>query len=239
MQRFHLPSIDFKSDSFEITENRIVYQTGKVLRMWKDDFFHIFDEEKEYLVQIEDINKRKILVKKVQEIKNDTEPHVKVALYQAIPKKPALFEMVVQKATELGVSEIYPLITERTENRRMSKFDRLQLIAMEATEQCGRIKIPSIHHPVNYDEVVGKLSNAYIAYEYEEKECLGAYSDKLRKASEVQVLIGPEGGLSEQEISLAKESPAVHSFTLGPRILRTETAAIATLALIFCATRSA
>lgn len=238
MQRFHLPSIDFQSDSFEITENRIVYQAGKVLRMWKDDLFHIFDGEKEYVVQIEDINKRMIRVKKIQEVKNDAEPHIEISLYQSIPKKPALFEMVVQKATELGVSDIYPLITDRTENRRMSKFDRLKLIAMEATEQCGRIRIPTIHHPVNYEEVVEKMTNGYIAYEYEERQCLGAYADKLKGASEAQVIIGPEGGLSEREVSMAKESPNIHSFTLGPRILRTETAAIATLALIFCASRS-
>ncbi len=237
MHRFYLPSIKFKDDTLEVSDNRITYQAGKVLRMWKDDFFHIFDGENEYLVQIEDINKRRILVKKIQTVKNEAEPTTKVQLYQAIPKKPALFEMIIQKATELGASEIFPLITERTEKRRLSKFDRLQLIVLEATEQCGRLKIPIIHHPVNYEEIIGKLDNGYIAYEYEDKKCLSAYHADLQYATDIQVIVGPEGGLSEQEVSMAKESK-IHSFTLGPRILRTETAAIATLALIFCATQS-
>jgi len=237
VHRFYLPSIKFKKDILEVSDNRITYQAGKVLRMWQDDFFHVFNEKKEFLVQIVHINKRKILAKKIQEVKNYAEPVIKVSLYQAIPKKTALFEMIVQKATELGVTDIYPLITERTEKRRMSKFERLHLIALEATEQCGRMRIPTIHHPVNYEEIIEKLENGYIAYEYEEKKCLESYKENLQDTTNIQIVVGPEGGLSEQEISMAKESK-MHSFTLGPRILRTETAAIATLALIFCASRS-
>lgn len=199
--------------------------------MWKDDFFHVFDGKKEWQVQIEVINKRHILVKNVEEIKNMAEPKVKVSLYQAIPKKPALFELVVQKATEIGVSEIFPLVTERTEKRRMSKFGSLQLIAMEATEQCGRMSIPIIRHPVNYDEIVGKLSNGYIAYEYEGSKHISDYEEEMKGAKEIQIIIGPEGGLSESELALAKES-SVKPFTFGPRILRTETAAVAALSLI-------
>ncbi|MBU1015541.1 16S rRNA (uracil(1498)-N(3))-methyltransferase [Patescibacteria group bacterium] len=231
MHRFYLPSLDFKRDYLEIFDHRIVHQAGKVLRMWTDDFFRLFDGKNEYQVQIAEINKRRILVKKVQELKNKAEPKIKVSLYQAIPKKPALFELVVQKATEIGVSEIFPLVTERTENRRMSKFQRLHLIAMEATEQCGRMKIPVIRHPVNYDEIVGKLRNGFIAYEYEGTRYLADYEKDMKGASEIQIIIGPEGGLSESELALAKES-SVKPFSLGPRILRTETAAIAALSLM-------
>ena len=231
MHRFYLPSLDFKGDRLGIAEHRIIHQAGKVLRMWKDDFFHVFDGEKEWLVQIEDINKRHLTVKKIKEIENRSEPKQKVSLYQAIPKKTGLFELIVQKATEIGVSEIFPLVTERTENRRMSKFDRLKTITMEATEQCGRMKIPEIRHPVNYDEIITKLSNGYIAYEYEGTRYIRDYEKELAKAKEVQIIIGPEGGLSETELELAKEA-GIRPFTFGPRILRTETAAIAALSLI-------
>lgn len=231
MHRFYLPSLVFKGDYLEITDHRIVHQAGKVLRMWNDDFFQIFDGKKEWLVQIAAINKHHISVKKVEEVSNKAEPKVKVSLYQAIPKKPALFEMVVQKATEIGVSEIFPLITKRTEKRRMTKFQRLELIAMEATEQCGRMNIPVIRHPVNYDEIVGKLSNGFIAYEYEGSKHISDYEEEMKSAKEIQIIIGPEGGLSESELELAKES-SVKPFTLGSRILRTETAAIASLSLI-------
>lgn len=231
MHRFYLPSLDFNRDYLQIFDHRIVHQTSKVLRMRTDDFFRLFDGEREFHVQVAEINRRRLLVKKVQEVENKAESELKVSLYQAIPKKPALFELVVQKATEIGVSEIFPLVTQRTEKRRMSKFERLQLIALEATEQCGRLKIPEIRHPVNFDEVVGNLDNSFIAYEYEGTRYLSDYKKNLRAASTVQVIIGPEGGLTEGELELAKAS-SVKPFTFGPRILRTETAAIAALSLI-------
>jgi 16S rRNA (uracil1498-N3)-methyltransferase len=231
MHRFHLPSLDFKQDRLTITEHRLVFQMGKVLRMVKRDFFHVFDGQKEWLMQIEELDKRKILAKKIEEVKNKAEPKLRVSLYQAIPKKPALFELVVQKATEIGVTDIFPLITERTEGRRMSRFERLHAIAMEATEQCGRLQIPVIHHPVNYSEVLKKLSHGYIAYEYEGSKFLWDYEKDLKGLKELQILIGPEGGLSEVEIKLAKQCN-VKPFTFGPRILRTETAAISALSLI-------
>ncbi|MBU0727053.1 RsmE family RNA methyltransferase [Patescibacteria group bacterium] len=168
MHRFYIPSPESKSGVIKITDHRIVHQVGKVLRMWKEDKFHIFDENgEELLVEILEIDKRKIVANVVEPVKHDVEPKIEVSLYQAIPKKPALFELIVQKATEIGVSKIFPLITERTEKRRLTKFERLFFIAMEAAEQSGRTQIPTIHHPVNYEEIIEKLSNAYIAYEYE------------------------------------------------------------------------
>ena len=148
-----------------------------------------------------------------------------------LPKKPALFELVIQKATEIGVHEIFPLITERTENRRLSKFERLKLIAIEAAEQCGRLHIPTIRHPVNYEEILPEFSNGFIAYEYEGSTFISDYAETLSSSDEVQLVIGPEGGLSESEIQLAK-THSIKPFTLGKRILRTETAAISSLSLM-------
>jgi len=219
MHRFYLESPSIKNNLLTITDNRIVYQASKVLRMWKEDRFQVFDEKgNESVAEIIDINNRKILANVIESVENKTEPEIKVSLYQAIPKKPALFELVVQKATEIGVSHIYPLITERTEKRRLGKFERMLAIAMEATEQSGRLRIPTIHHPVNYDDIIKKLSNAYIAYEYEDKKFLSDYNF----SKDVQILIGPEGGFSEKEIERAQKAGA-HPFTFGPRILRTNT----------------
>lgn len=214
-----------------ITDKRIVHQTSRVLRMWQDDEFRIFDEKgNEHLVKIIEINQRKILARVIGPIENKAEPSINVTLYQAIPKKPALFELIIQKATEIGVTEIFPLITERTEKRRLGKFDRMLSIIMEATEQCGRTKVPELRHPINFEEVIGNIKNAYIGYEYEGKKFLSDYKD-LHKEKDVQIIIGPEGGFSQQEIELAEKSDA-KSFTLGPRILRTETAAISALSLV-------
>ncbi|MBU0577453.1 16S rRNA (uracil(1498)-N(3))-methyltransferase [Patescibacteria group bacterium] len=232
MHRFYLPSLEIKDKMLIISDKRIVHQTGKVLRMWKEDRFQVFDDNgDEFVVEIESINKFRIIAEIVETVKSDTEPSVEVSLYQAVPKKPALFELVVQKATELGVARIFPLITERTEKRRITKFERLFSIAMEATEQSGRTKIPVIQHPVTFEDVIGGLSNPYIGYEYEGKKYLLNYGDSLYKGNELQIIIGPEGGLSQHEIDLAKEAK-VKPFTLGPRILRTETAAISALSLV-------
>ena len=87
-----------------------------------------------------------------------------------------------------------------------------------------------LRHPINFEEVIGNVKNAYIGYEYEEKKFLSDYKD-LHKQKNLQIIIGPEGGFSQQEIELAEKSNA-KPFTLGPRILRTETSAIASLSLV-------
>lgn len=232
MQRFHLSLLNIKDNLITITDPRITHQTNKVLRMKPDDFFHVFNETKgEFLLQIESIEKKKLVAKQIKQIENRTEPKLKVSLYQAIPKKPATLELIVQKATELGVSEVYPMITERTQKKRLPKFERLQLIAMEATEQCGRLKIPTIHHPVDFEEVLPTLSNPLMAYELEQEKYLEDYGKEIYQNHDLQLIIGPEGGFSEHEVMLAKKNK-VSSFSLGPRILRMETAAIVGLGAV-------
>ena len=200
--------------------------------MKPDNRFTIFDERgKEFMVEILKISNRKILGNIVEEIKNKTEPKIEIHLYQAIPKKIALFELVVQKATEIGASHIYPLITNHTEKHRISKFDRLLKIAIEATEQSRRTKIPTIHHPVNFEEVVSKTKNVYIGYEYEGNKTLASYIPDIKKAKEAHILIGPEGGFDQKEIDYAINKKA-NLFSFGPRILRTETASIAALSIV-------
>lgn len=234
MHRFYLTSFTgAEGQNLLIEDDRIVHQVTKVLRMKKGHYFHVFQENTEWLVKIQDFLKKKIMVECVSEVHNEAEPTLKVALYQGIPKKPGVFELIVQKATELGVTEIYPFITERTQNRRLSKIARLHLIALEATEQCGRLTIPQIHHPVLYEEVMSQLTNGFIAYEYEAEHFLSDYQKEIQKAKALQIIIGPEGGLSETEIDLAKAS-GVKPFSLGKRILRTETAAIAALSQLLC-----
>ncbi len=232
MQRFYLSSPDIQKNIIEIHDSRIVHQCTKVLRMRAGGRFSIFDAKgKEFLVEILEINRRKIIGNVIEQIKRNTEPGIEVHLYQSIPKKTALFEMVVQKATEIGVSHIYPLVTERTEKHRMSKFDRLLTIAIESAEQSRRTKIPIIHHPVEFKNIIKKTKNAYLAYEYETKEHLGGYLADIKKKKDIHIFIGPEGGFSKQEIDLAL-SNGVKLFTFGPRILRTETAALSALSII-------
>ena len=195
------------------------------------DLFYFFDGKKEWQAQIIEIQKREVNANVLEEIKNDREPELKVKLYQAIPKKPALFELILQKATEIGVSEIYPLITERTENRKLHKFDRMENILIEATEQCRGIKVPLLHHPITLEEAVKNEKNSFLAYEYEEKNAFKKHQTAIGKMKELGVFIGPEGGWSQQEIDFCTKK-GVKTFGMGKRILRTETAAISALSLI-------
>ncbi len=232
MHRFHLSSLSARQEQLEIRDPRILHQAFKVLRMKPKDFFQAFNgEEGEFLFQIESISRKLLLARRLQPVENRSEAKLRVTLYQAIPKKPALFELIIQKATELGVEDIYPLITERTEKRRLSKFERLSAIAMEATEQSRRLLVPNIHHPITLEAAIPQLSHAYMGYEYE-KECyLNAYGQALYSLPSLQLVIGPEGGFSQKEIGLAQEA-GVKPFTMGPRILRMETAALSALSLI-------
>lgn len=232
MQRFYIKLPDIDKKIIEIQEDRIVYQMGKVLRMKTGDKFNFFnDEGREFSSEILTIDRHKIIGNVIEEVESNTESDIEVHIYQAIPKKPALFELVVQKATEIGVTNIYPLITNRTEKHRLSKFDRLVKIAIEAAEQSRRIRIPIIHHPVNFEDIIGKVKNTYIAYEYEGQKTLANYLPEIRLSKIAHILIGPEGGFDQKEIDYALSKKA-NLFSFGPRILRTETASIAALSIV-------
>lgn len=144
------------------------------------------------------------------------------------------FDLVVQKATELGVTEITPLYTERTEvklkgDRIDKKLRHLQQVAISACEQCQLNRIPVINQPVALKDWLGNV-------DAEQKFVLHHRSDKALKdyqdmPSSVALAIGPEGGLSESEIGTCRQNGFEH-LTLGPRILRTETAPLTAISLL-------
>lgn len=231
MQRFYLSSLGFKEDQLLIEDLRVVHQCFKVLRMKVGDRFRLFDGSMEFEVEVLAISKRSLLARRLFSLENEADPKLEVILYQAIPKKPALFELIVQKATEIGVSEVFPLITERTENRRLAKPDRLDLIAMEAAEQCGRLRVPQMHVPVAFEEAVQDSTYGLMAAVSESDKRLLDFQSDFKNREQVQLFIGPEGGFSSNEVGLARQQ-GVHCFSLGSRILRTETAAISSLSLM-------
>jgi len=225
MQRFYLPSLVFNKENLVISDPRVVHQVGKVLRMKEGDAFRLFNGQGEIQVTLMTMKKKQLELQKTEEISNNNEPKLKVSLYQAIPKKLALLELVIQKATEIGVHEIYPLITERTENRRPLRLDRLEAIAMEAAEQSERLYVPTIHSPLQFSEALKNMKHGLMAYARDDQKSFGEIMNVAKKMNECQLLIGPEGGFSADEVSAAKAA-GVEAFGMGPRILRTETAAI-------------
>lgn len=194
------------------------------------DQFSVFNETEEWLVEAKTVDRKKVIAKTIEVVKRNTEPKQKVILYQGIPKKADLFEWVVQKATEIGVTEIVPLITKRTEKHHL-KIERLKTIAMEATEQSRRLKIPIVHEPVKFEKIIPNVEGAYLAYENEKGKTLSHYLSDIKKEKVIHLFIGPEGGFEPQEINLAASKKA-RLFSLGPRILRTETAALSALSII-------
>ncbi|MEO6991388.1 MAG: RsmE family RNA methyltransferase [Candidatus Baltobacteraceae bacterium] len=164
---------------------------------------------------------------------------VEIILAQAIPKG-AKMDFVVEKATELGVGRIVPLVTERTlgDEGREGKVERWRRLARAAAQQSGRLRIPSIEAPVRWSAFVERadeLGRVLVPWELAPRtplrECLPPL---LANARTLTVAIGPEGGLTHAEVDAARERGAV-AISLGARILRTETAGLVAV----CAVRYA
>ncbi len=177
-----------------------------------------------------------------------TRPQTKepdLALYFA-PVKRGPLETIIQKAVELGAKSMTPVITERTVATRINR-ERLQAIATEAAEQCERLSVPPIDAPVKFDALLGdwpsdrRLMFCDEAGDDETKDwggdqgraapALEALKALDKKTDQWAILIGPEGGFSPAEREALREKPFVTPVTLGPRILRADTAAIAALTL--------
>lgn len=143
-------------------------------------------------------------------------------------------DWIIQKATELGVTRISPLNTERTEvklndKRLQKKMQHWQQVIVSACEQCQRNRLPSLGEPASFDDFVGQCGARQKLVLHPTTQAFNfAQADKVDQAT---VLVGPEGGLSDREIDVAKKQ-GFSGWQLGPRILRTETAPIAALALL-------
>lgn len=173
-------------------------------------------------------------------LQESVELPVQVTIAQALPKGDK-FETVLQKGTELGAAAFVPVQAERSiavwdTKKAEKKLKRFSKILKEASEQCHRNKIPSISEPVTTDKLIEKSLEYDVklfAYEEEAKtddfQSFGSIISNLKSGNRVLICIGPEGGFSEKEAALLKES-GFSSVRLGPRILRTETAALYVLA---------
>ena len=144
------------------------------------------------------------------------------------------FDWVLQKATELGVSEVFPLFTERTEvklkgDREEKKQRHWQQVIVSACEQSGRTRVPQLHAPRPLSEWIPVTADIKLLLHHRSATTVASLQ-QLKPAS-VALLIGPEGGLSEQEIAQGTAA-GFQSLTLGPRVFRTETAPVVALSLL-------
>lgn len=213
----------------------------KVLRLKNDDEIYInayseMDEPCEYIAKITDINKEKVTFEIIGDLNKSNEPYTKITLFQGIPKS-TKFDYIVQKGTEIGIRNFVPVQTDRVIKSNDSEFkrlDRLKKIALEAAKQSKRSIIPKLLNETSFESVIKEIKNFslfIVPYENEENYSLKDVFSEGNKYENVGILIGPEGGFTENEIKTLKESGA-KIVTLGNRILRTETAGIVTSSII-------
>ena len=205
----------------------------KVLRLAAGDRITVFDTEStEYEGTITHLSPGTIALKVYNTRLLQTEPGLELNLFQAILKGNRM-DGIISQATQLGVSGIFPVVSERTQVRSTAKVDRWNKIARESTKQCGRVTPPVVSKPVDFRDSFGvkKQSEMKIILYENQDELLRDYMDSFsRPANSVNVYVGPEGGFSESEIILAS-GKGYTALGLGKRILRTETASIASLVL--------
>lgn len=206
----------------------------KVLRLVAGDRITVFDAESvEYEGVIMDISSGTIAVQVDNTLRLQTESKLELNLFQAILKGNRM-DTVISQATQLGVSGIFPVISERTQVRSTAKIDRWNKIARESTKQCGRTVPPAVSEPVDLQrslEIRNESEMKIILYENQSELLRDYMSSRQKPVRTINLFIGPEGGFSEQEISLAKEK-SYTALGLGERILRAETASVVSLALL-------
>lgn len=231
----------------QIDENKItlygndVRHIKNVLRHKIDDLITICDEDgTRYISKIVRMENDEIVLDVTEKLIDSNEPLVAITLVQGLPKSDKM-DFIVQKCTELGAKEIIPTTMERTvvkidDSNSTKKVERWNKIAFEASKQCGRTRVPTVEKIVNLENIVENLSKydiVIVPYECEKDNMLKTVLRNIdTNIRNIAVVIGPEGGFSEKDIVLLEKLPNVKKISLGKRILRTETAGIATIAML-------
>ena len=239
MYRFFVEPSQIKDNQICINGSDVNH-IKNVLRMkLKEEILISSGEDKEYTCYIEEIGEEEILAHIMYVQEAGYELSSKIYLFQGLPKGDKM-ELIVQKAVELGVCEVIPVAMKRSvvkldQKKAQKKCARWQEIARSAAKQAGRGYIPKVHEVLSYREALAyseQLDRVLLPYELAEgmKETKKVITSILPGQS-VGIYIGPEGGFEKEEVDRALEQGA-EAITLGKRILRTETAGLAALAVL-------
>jgi len=240
MNRFFVSKSDIRGGEV-VLPDRHAHQIRNVLRMEPSGRIIVLDNTgDEYQVVLTDIRRDKVAGRVEQKRPAGGEPRLRLTLYQSLLSRDK-FELVLQKCTETGVARFVPVITQRSLVRGADavtpkKLTRWRRIITEAAEQSHRGRIPELARPARLEEVLPGLKDfdrALVASPHQQDMPLrkSLTRSEGERLDNIAILIGPEGGFTEQETRLAQDKDAI-AVGLGPRILRTETAAIVTTALI-------
>jgi len=236
MVRFFVQSEDFHDDFMTLTGDNAAH--AKVLRLKNGEHVVVCDGQgKECVCVISDVSQGQISLVVTGQEESSSEPRVFVSVYMAFSKGDKL-EHVIQKATELGASEIIAFPSSRCVSRPddkslAKKIDRWQKIALSAAQQSGRGRIPKVVALDSYKAVLERAKQADISILFYENESATTLQSVLKAQDyrSVSLITGPEGGLEDAEVAMALES-GLQVCTLGKRILRCETAPLCALSAV-------
>lgn len=236
MRRFFCPPENISKDKIIIDDPKELRHILKVMRAEKGDKIIVFDGQgREYLANISDINKDMMIADNLREDKKAADP-VHITLACALPKRQK-FEFIIEKATELGVDRIVPLMTQRTEvkiegNRLQGKLKRWQTVGVSAAKQCHRSVLPEITEVRQMRDIfsAGKFDLIIIPALFGRRKKISDVLPVHFKGS-MLVIIGPEGDFTPDEVRFAIANGA-KPVTLGETVLKVDTAAIAALAVV-------
>lgn len=200
---------------------------GNVLRLGAGAELLLFDGwSGEWLARIAEAGKKRMTLSVERKTREpETIPDVWLAF---APVKRTQTDWLVEKATELGAARLIPVMTDRTIAERV-RLDRLESIAIEAAEQCGRTRLPEIAEPLTLARLLADRDTGRTLYFADESRD-GTPAGQAFRDGPALILIGPEGGFTDAERASIRAAPGSFSVSLGPRILRAETAALAALA---------
>ena len=206
----------------------------KVLRLKAGASITLFDSDAtEYYGKISDIDKKEIIISIEGSQKVNTDSPIEITLLQGMPKADKM-DYIIEKATELGVHKIVPVITERSQIRDRDRLKRWERIALEASKQCGRTKPTIIENTLNFEDALNVYSNNELPIILQVNTEVSAKTyikNSLQAPQNIVLFVGPEGGFTDNEVLLGKEMGFI-VLGLGPRVLRTETASVSVLSIL-------
>ena len=229
MHRFFIPK-PFKQE-MQIT-GRDAHHIIDVLRMQPGEQIQIVaDDGVSFVGEVTAVNSNSVTVTAREILRETHEPDVRISLLQGLAKGEKM-EFIIQKAVEIGVTDIFPVAMEHSvvvldSSKAEKKVERWQKIAEAAAKQSKRDSIPVVHEVMTLDQILqkGKWDLLLVAYESENQVSLKEALQAHKEAKTVGVIIGPEGGLSNEEVEAARKQGGI-AVSLGRRILRTETAGL-------------
>lgn len=239
LHRFFLSEKWGLGDRMVIRDQALCHQLRKVLRRKNGDRIAVVSSGCERAALIEDLQKESVILALREEVVRATEPKRQVRVFQSLLQNNDRFEEVLRHGTELGATAFSPLRTERVVAFRGKSRERWRKIIQEAAEQSERMVLPVLEEEVDFaalcsaPQMEGVCRILLAAPSESDSEQAASWFDSICDVSDLSVAVGPEGGFSSGELSLARDAGFIF-LNLGERVLRSETAALAFLAALNC-----